>query len=77
MVDLVVADIGGIGNVLLAVLALCWPLARLSRENSQLEALAAARTRDLQVANAALEEVSMVDPLTGLKNRRCLSAFIP
>jgi diguanylate cyclase (GGDEF)-like protein len=37
----------------------------------------AERTRDLQAANAALTEASMVDPLTGLKNRRYLNAFMP
>ena len=51
--------------------------AHLSRRNAQLAELVASRTRDLQLANAALEESSMVDPLTGLKNRRYLKAFMP
>lgn len=63
--------------VLLAMLVVRWRVAHLRRRNLQLEALVAARTRDLQLANAAVEEASMVDPLTGLKNRRYLSAFLP
>jgi len=57
--------------------ALRWRLARLRRRNAELEAIIDARTRDLQAAYVALEEASMVDPLTGLKNRRYLSAFMP
>ena len=57
--------------------ALRWRLARLHRRNVELEAIVGARTRDLQAAYVALEEASMVDPLTGLKNRRYLSAFMP
>jgi len=45
--------------------------------NVQLESLVSERTRDLAAAYQALEEASMVDPLTGLKNRRYLSAFMP
>ncbi|MGH8076257.1 MAG: ligand-binding sensor domain-containing diguanylate cyclase, partial [Lysobacter sp.] len=69
--------LAAVGAVLLAVLAFRWRVARLRRRNLQLEALVAARTRDLLLANAAVEEASMVDPLTGLKNRRYLSAFLP
>ncbi len=61
----------------LLMLAWRWRLAHLSRRNVHLEALVEARTRDLQLAHAAVEEASMVDPLTGLKNRRYLSAFLP
>ncbi|HMB42386.1 MAG TPA: diguanylate cyclase, partial [Luteimonas sp.] len=63
--------------VVLAALALRWRLARLRAKNAQLEALVDTRTRDLQAAYVALEQASMVDPLTGLKNRRYLSAFMP
>ena len=69
--------LAAIGCVALAVLAVRWRLARLRHANLQLEALVAVRTRDLQLAHAAVEEASMVDPLTGLKNRRYLSAFMP
>jgi diguanylate cyclase (GGDEF)-like protein len=54
-----------------------WRMALLRDENLRLEGLVAARTGDLQQANAALQESSMVDPLTGLKNRRYLNAFMP
>jgi diguanylate cyclase (GGDEF)-like protein len=71
---LVVAGVGLLG---LAALALRWRLARLRTKNAQLEALVDTRTQDLKAAYAALEQASMVDPLTGLKNRRYLSAFMP
>jgi diguanylate cyclase (GGDEF)-like protein len=54
-----------------------WRLARLRARNAELEALVGKRTRDLKAAYVALEEASMVDPLTGLKNRRYLSVFMP
>ena len=71
---LVLAAVGLLG---LAALALRWRLARLHAKNTQLEALVDTRTQDLKAAYAALEQASMVDPLTGLKNRRYLSAFMP
>ena len=71
---LVLAAVGLLG---LAALALRWRLARLREKNAQLEALVDTRTQDLKAAYAALEQASMVDPLTGLKNRRYLSAFMP
>jgi diguanylate cyclase (GGDEF)-like protein len=43
----------------------------------RLEALVHERTWDLEVANEALEQASMVDPLTGLKNRRYLRLAMP
>ena len=63
--------------VLLLALAYNWRTARMRRENVRLEGLVAERTADLREANAALQESSMVDPLTGLKNRRYLGAFMP
>ncbi|HEY0063115.1 MAG TPA: diguanylate cyclase [Telluria sp.] len=67
----------GLGVVLTLALAYRWRVARMRRENLRLEGLVAARTSDLQKANAALEESNMLDPLTGLKNRRYLNAFMP
>jgi diguanylate cyclase (GGDEF)-like protein len=54
-----------------------WRLSWLHRRNFELEALVGARTVALEEANAALQEASMVDPLTGLKNRRFLGLSMP
>ena len=49
-----------------------WRTAVLRQRNLKLEDLVQERTRALQEANVALEEASLVDPLTGLRNRRYL-----
>ena len=61
----------------LVVLFVRWRLGWLHRRNMELEALVGARTVALEQANAALQEASMVDPLTGLKNRRFLGLSMP
>ncbi|MEJ7807706.1 MAG: diguanylate cyclase, partial [Telluria sp.] len=69
--------LAAVGTLLLLAAGHRWRLDNMRRENARLEALVAARTKDLQSANDALQESSMLDPLTGLKNRRYLSAFMP
>ncbi len=66
-----------LGATLALLLAYRWRVARLRRENLRLESLVAERTADLRMANVALSESSMIDPLTGLKNRRYLDVFMP
>ncbi|SHG48852.1 ligand-binding sensor domain-containing diguanylate cyclase [Massilia sp. CF038] len=61
----------------LVLLFVRWRLGYLHRRNTELEALVHARTEALEHANAALQEASMVDPLTGLKNRRFLGLSMP
>ena len=61
----------------LAFLLLRWRLGRLHRRNTELEELVRARTDALESANGALQLASMIDPLTGLKNRRFLGLTMP
>ncbi|HEX8611488.1 MAG TPA: diguanylate cyclase [Telluria sp.] len=70
-------SIAAVGTLLLMMSGYRWRVAHMRHENVRLENLVTARTQDLQAANAALQESSMVDPLTGLKNRRFLSALMP
>lgn len=71
---LVLAPLALAGLVLLGVRL---RTAHLRRSNARLEALVHARTADLEKANLALQEASLVDPLTGLRNRRYLMATMP
>lgn len=70
-------SLAAIGTLLLLVSGYRWRVAHMRDENVRLEKLVTARTEDLQQANAALRESSMVDPLTGLKNRRFLNVLMP
>lgn len=63
-------------SVLVAALV-HWRTDLLRRRTIELEHMVELRTRDLQAANSALEEASMADALTGLKNRRYLNLHMP
>ncbi len=52
-------------------------LRNLRIRTRRLEALVAERTQELQVANEALRNQSLTDPLTGLRNRRFLGVCMP
>ncbi len=64
-----------VGLVALALAALGFGLSRarvrrLTRRARELEAVVDERTRQLQTANQRLEDLSFLDPLTGIANRR-------
>ena len=54
-----------------------WRTALLRRRNEDLERVVQTRTEALAQANRALEEMSMGDPLTHLRNRRYLGITMP
>lgn len=49
----------------------------LRRQQRELEALVDARTAELSQTNEKLQELSLSDPLTGLRNRRFISQNLP
>ena len=61
----------------LLYLLMRWRHGRLQRRNAELASLVRARTSELETANLALHDASMIDPLTGLKNRRFLGLSMP
>ena len=61
----------------LVLASIRWRTKFLEQKNLQLESLIKARTLDLERANDQLKESSMVDSLTGLKNRRYLGMNLP
>lgn len=63
--------------VILVLAAVRWRTAILEKRNRDLEDLIRARTLDLERANEQLQESSMLDALTGLKNRRYLGMNLP
>lgn len=61
----------------LGLLGFRWRTRILRRRNEELERVVATRTEALAEANRALEEMSMGDPLTHLRNRRYLGMIMP
>ncbi len=57
-------------------LLLRWRLWALRNKNRNLELLIQERTRELEASRRALEQQSLTDPLTGLRNRRYLNLCI-
>jgi len=53
-----------------------WRTRRLRADQARLEHLVSARTHELEATARALEESSLTDPLTGLRNRRYLSQHL-
>lgn len=76
--------LAGLAVAGLVILVIRWRTALLLRRTQELEALVRQRTSDLlesnealHQANLALEESSMLDSLTGLRNRRFLGLHMP
>ena len=65
------------GLAIAGFLGFRWRTALLRRRNEELERMVKARTEALAQANLALEELSMGDPLTHLRNRRYLGITMP
>lgn len=62
---------------LLGLLGWRWQQRRYARRAAALERLVQQRTEDLAQANLRLQEASLTDPLTTLRNRRYLAQQIP
>lgn len=67
----------GLGAAGLVVLLVSWRMASLRDRNRILKEQVALRTKELEVANDALRNQSLTDPLTGLRNRRFLGECMP
>jgi diguanylate cyclase (GGDEF)-like protein len=67
----------GTFGVALLVWAMLWSRYRDRRENERLERAVAERSAELARANHELQEASLCDPLTGLRNRRFFQTMIP
>ncbi len=70
------AEIAGAGGVVLLVWGVLWSRYRDRRENERLERAVAERSAALAQANHELQEASLRDPLTGIRNRRFFQSMI-
>ncbi len=68
--------LAGIATLALLYAAYRLRVRRLRARERELEQLVAARTKQLETAYAQIEETSLTDPLTGLRNRRFLEQSI-
>jgi diguanylate cyclase (GGDEF)-like protein len=71
------AEIAGTAGLVLLLWGILWKRHRDRRENERLEKAVAERSAALAQANRELQEVSLCDPLTGLRNRRFFQSMIP
>ncbi|MBZ5664497.1 MAG: GGDEF domain-containing protein [Acidobacteriia bacterium] len=67
---------GILGVVLLLLSASLWRQRRDSQEKERLERAVAERSTELAQANRELQEASLSDPLTGIRNRRFFQSTI-
>lgn len=54
-----------------------YQLRHLHAQRAQLERVVRQRTEELRIANKSLQDMTVTDPLTGLRNRRYLQAQLP
>lgn len=71
-----VAQIGGTSGVVLLIGVVLWSRYRDRREKERLEKAVSERSAELAQANRELQEVSLRDPLTGIRNRRFFQNMI-
>jgi diguanylate cyclase (GGDEF)-like protein len=70
------AEIAGMVGVVMLLWGILWKRHRDQHENERLEKAVAERSVELARANVELQEASLCDPLTGLRNRRFFHSMI-